>query len=222
MATPARMGSNPVLVVKAPHRLLNLLLGIAALTWCYFIPVCFCSLASAPEEMSFKLTVNETTSAKTIAERALAEKRLAPAYFVQAEVSRDKMAEQEGRAERKVLVTHYQIEGDLTILTTVNLAKNAAESVETIAHLPTPLSEEEFKMAREMGLADSKVKEALGKDIEKVKVEALVLRTMAESDPIFGHRVVSLLFRLDKNYLSAPVVMVDLTTKKVTVENAKR
>lgn len=172
--------------------------------------------------MSFKLTSNESTSAKAIAERALTEKKLTSAYFVQAEVSRDKMAEQEGRAERKVVVTHYQIEGDLTILTTVNLAKNIAESVETIPHLPTPLSEEEFKMAREMGLADSKVKEALAKDIERVKVEALILRTVAKDDPIFGHRVVRLLFRIDRNYLNEPVVMVDLTTKKVIIENARR
>lgn len=206
----------PVLTVKHPRLNCFLIFGVMS-----FFCRAVVSWGAAPgsEEMSFKVTANEAATAKSVAERALAEKKLAPAYFIKAEVTRDKTAEAEAR---RILVTHYQIAGDLTILTTVNLAKNAAESVETIAHLPTPLSEEEFKQARELGLAEPKVKEALGKDIEKITVEPLVLRTMAKNDPIFGHRVVRLLFRIDKNYLSKPIVTVDLTARKVTVMDAIR
>jgi Cu2+-containing amine oxidase len=186
---------------------------------------CFVCLFSSgdvlSEEMDFKLTARENVSAKSISEKALAERKMTPAYFVKAEVLRDKAVEGKETAERLVLVTHYRIEGDLTILTRVNLTKNEAEAVETIPHLPTALSEEEFKLAREMALADPQVKKALGKDIEKVTAEPLVLRTMAKDDPIFGHRVVRLLFRVDKNYLSQPEVSVDLTARKVIVERPK-
>jgi Cu2+-containing amine oxidase len=173
------------------------------------------------QEMPFKLTARENVSAKSISEKALAERKLTPAYFVKAEVLRDKAVEGKETGERRVLVTHYRIEGDLTILTTVDVTKNQAEAVETIPHLPTALSEEEFKLAREMALADPQVKKALAKDIERVTVEPLVLRTMAKNDPIYGHRVVRLLFRVDKNYLSQPEVNVDLTARKVIVEEPK-
>jgi Cu2+-containing amine oxidase len=231
MPYPARIGCDPSLAVRVIYHWPSLRKGAAALVCSFFLPFSLfgatpapaaIDAAPAPAQMSFKLTSEETKSARAVAEKALAEKSVAQAYFVQAEVSRDKIAEQEGRAERKVLITHYQTEGDLTILTTVNLAKGAAESVETIPHLPTSLSEEEFNMAREMGLAEPSVKKALGKDIAKVVVEALSLRTMDEKDPIFGHRVVRLLFRIGRNYLDQPVVVVDLTTRKVTVENAAR
>ena len=69
-----------------------MLCGIA-LTYCYVIPFCFGSTAPPPEELSFKVSPKESASARTIAERAITEKRLTPGYFVQAEVSRDKMAE---------------------------------------------------------------------------------------------------------------------------------
>jgi hypothetical protein len=217
----AQVCSDIVPMSEVPSPLVSLRRWIIVLGFGCFIYLFSCG-AALSEEMSFKLATRETVSARSIAEKALTEKKLTPGYFVKAEVLRDKTAEEEGKAERKVLVTHYQIEGDVTILTTVNLTKNAAETVERIPHLPTPLSEDEFKLAREMALADPQVKNALAKDIERIKVEPLVLRTMDQDDPIFGHRVVRLLFRVNENYLSQPVVSVDLTARKVMVENPKR
>jgi len=114
-------------------------------------------------------------------------------------------------------VTHYRYEGDLAILTVVNLSQRAVVSVEARPHLPVGLAQAEFERAKELALADEAVKKALGPNASKVVVEALVIRAIAEKDPYFGRRVVRLLFKLGAGYLSEPIVNVDLTAGRVEI-----
>ncbi len=64
----------------------------------------------------------------------------------------------------------------------------------------------------------AKLIEALGKDVERVEIEALVIRSASKEDPWFGRRMVQLLFRIGRDYRSKPHVVVDLTNNAVLVE----
>jgi Cu2+-containing amine oxidase len=134
-------------------------------------------------------------------------------HRVGVELFRDK--EIEAAAGRAALVTHYRYEGDLTIRTVVDLRERRILSVEALPHVPTPLSMEEFERAKGMALEDARVAGALGADRERVVVESLSIHTPDPSDRYFGHRVVRLLFRVGPDYLSEPIVNVDLTSGTV-------
>ncbi|HJQ36481.1 MAG TPA: hypothetical protein VKB93_05035 [Thermoanaerobaculia bacterium] len=137
-------------------------------------------------------------------------------YFVHAEMLQDKA----GNA-RLALVTHYRYAGDQTITSIVDLTARRVMDVRVTAHAGAPLSREEFDEARQLALADPAVVQALGANRDRVVVEPLLLRA-PEGDPMFGHRVVRLLFRVERDYLSAPVVHVDLTDRKVMIEPPRR
>ena len=145
-----------------------------------------------------------------------------PLYLVRVEWYRDKNAEEKGDIDRKAIVTHYRYNGDLAILTTVNISRQEIMEVDSVPHLATPLSTEEFNIARDMALSDARVKRGLGDYKDKIEVEALVSRTVLREDPLFGHRVVRLLFRVGRDYLSEPIVYVDLTSEKVIIEAFER
>ena len=51
-----------------------------------------------------------------------------------------------------------------------------------------------------------------------MEVEAQLTGTTDQTDPLFGHRVVNLLFRTEEGYLEIRSVTVDLTTQTVTVD----
>jgi len=172
---------------------------------------------------AYSLTADERARAVELADRALRERKLiadGPIFVVDVDLIRDKVARSEvGR--RGALVTHYRYRGDLAIITHIDLAESRILQVETIPHLSVPLAEEEFKRARQMALTDPAVRGALGRNLDKVVVQALVLRSAAAQDPIYGHRVVRLLFKVGRDYLSQPVVLVDLTAGKVSLQPAK-
>jgi Cu2+-containing amine oxidase len=161
------------------------------------------------------LTDAELQQAASIATGELRNRKLADArtFFVHAEMLHDKSAP----GSRRALVLHYRYEGDQTITTVVDLTAQRVVDVRTAAHVAAPLSQEEFEQARGMAMADARVAGALGQNRGRVTVEPLVLHA-TEGDPLFGHRVVRLLFRVDRDYLSAPIVLVDLTTRQVMIE----
>lgn len=169
---------------------------------------------------SFELSDREHKMASELAWRALREKRLqtdSPIYLILSEPVRVKDERGEEADRRLARVIHYRYEGDLGILTLVDLAQREVIEVETIPHLPLPLAEEEFEIATELALADERVQKELGEMADRVHTEALLIRAASEEDPLFGHRVVRLLFRVERDYLSEPIVEVDLTARKVTV-----
>jgi hypothetical protein len=141
-----------------------------------------------------------------------------PFYLVAIERLRDKAAEDADSTARFAVVTHYRYDGDVAIRSVVDLARRAVVRTDSAPHRPTPLASEELDQARRLALENAAVRAALGARADQVMVEALVLRTSSPRDPIYGHRVVRLLFRVGADYLREPMVLVDLHTSTVTIE----
>lgn len=159
------------------------------------------------------LTEAEVQQAAGIAMGELRKRNFADSrtFFVHAEMLHDK-----GGNARRALVQHYRYAGDQTITTIVDLSAGRVVDVRVAEHAPSALSREEFEEARKLAMADPRVQEALGANRGNVEVEPLVVRA-SQGDPLFGHRVVRLLFRRGRDYLTAPDVHVDLTDRKVMV-----
>jgi Cu2+-containing amine oxidase len=168
-------------------------------------------IEAAPEPLSDA----EVRTAASAAMADLRQRDLAatgPIYFVHAEMLNDKSA------GRRALVQHYRYAGDLTITSIVDLAGgNRVVDVRTAAHVPTPLSDEEFAAAREQAMQDPQVR-AFTARREQVTLEPRIVRSTMREDPLYGHRVVEMFFRTPRGYLvHAPRVLVDLTAGRVTV-----
>jgi hypothetical protein len=169
----------------------------------------------------FRLTAAERQTAIRAAEQAITERQFraeGPLYLVDAELVRGKAEGEQERASRLALITHYRYSGDVAIRTLVDAGSGRVLETEAIPHLPVPLAKEEFDRARELALADPRVRETLGAEASRLRAEALVVRTADERDSIFGHRVVRLLFRRGQDYLTRPIVLVDLTAGRVLLE----
>jgi Cu2+-containing amine oxidase len=172
-------------------------------------------------EAAFTLTAAEAEKAVALARREVDARKLrlkSALQLISVEWAREKSDKEGAPDKRMALVTHYRYEDDAAILTLVEPAASRVAKVEVIPHLPVPLSQEEFQRASALAMKNPQVAEALGPSVKEVKTEALMLRTSDEKDKLFGHRVVRLLFRLGTDYLTRPVVFVDLTTQKVWVE----
>lgn len=115
-------------------------------------------------------------------------------------------------------VLHYRYADDTAITSLVDLESGrVAEQVEA-RHAPVRLSEGELGEARALAFGDRRVAAAIGRYMEQVVVEPLLVRTSDPNDPWFGRRVVRLLFRVGANYLSQPIVYVDLSGREVIVQ----
>jgi hypothetical protein len=174
--------------------------------------------ALEPELTPAERTLAERLASGALRQRALVRGRL---YLSGMELLRDKAEEAKAEPQRQALVIHYRYDGDLTILTSVNLTREAVVAVDTARGIPAPLAEEEFARARELAMADPRVARSLRGDPGRLVVERLLSRSSDPRDPLFGHRLVRLLFRYGPDYVSDPVVTVDLTTGTVLVEPAK-
>lgn len=170
-------------------------------------------------EAFFTPTLAEASRAFAMAEQAIQERGLratGPFYNISAELHRDKSAVTRNRL---VLVTSYRYSGDVAILSYVDLTKGIVTRVDTIAHTNVHLCEAEYLLAKEKAFADPKVRQQLGVYLNQVKVEAMVSHSAYEKDPLFGHRVVRLLFKVpNSGYLAQPIVFVDLTANQVLID----
>ena len=117
-------------------------------------------------------------------------------------------------------VQHYRYADDTTIVSLVDLDSGRVREVEELRHAPVALGAAELAEARALALADERVSRATSRFREQLVVEPLVVRTSDPADPWFGRRVVRLLFRVGRDYLSEPVVFVDLTNREVIIERA--
>jgi Cu2+-containing amine oxidase len=171
------------------------------------------------------LSDEERQRAVAIAERSAETARLLEAgrsVLADVELVRDKTLEEAGRPDRLALVTHYRYEGDLTIETLVNVTRGRVLEVRTAEHRATPLSAGEVERAKTLAFDDPNVRAALDVPAERILVEPLLTSAGSPDDPLFGHRVVRLLFMVDRDYLAQPIVLVDLTDERVIVEPAQR
>jgi hypothetical protein len=190
----------------------------------FFILLSPAALATAndgkvvPTADALELTTAEQATVRELAEQALKAKGLVKGkvYLTRIEVFRDTSAKTN---QRNALVTHYHYDGDLAILTSINLGRKQVTKVETIPHLPTSLAPEELAAAEKCARADPEVRKALARYPAPLEVDALVVHTVVPNAPTFHHRVVRLTFRQGREYLLyGPVVDVDLTTGTVRVE----
>jgi hypothetical protein len=181
------------------------------------------ALGQTPEEEAreafFTPTVAETSRAFAMAEQAIQAKGLrttGPFYNISAELYREKNAPTRNRL---ILVTSYRYSGDVAILSYVDLTKGVVTRVDTVAHTNVHLSEAEYLLAKEKALSHPKVRQQLGEYLSQIKVEAMVSHSAYEKDPLFGHRVVRLLFKVPgSGYLAQPIIFVDLTANQVLID----
>lgn len=177
--------------------------------------------AEEAREAYFSPTAAERERAFALAARAIDERGLRTTgllYPVSAELFRDKNIAPAAQKDRLVLVTSYRYDGDLAIYSFLNLTRGTVMKVNTVAHQPVRLTETEFLQAKDRALADPQVRQKLGSYRGQAQIEAMVSHSPYEKDPLFGHRVVRLLFRVDKGYLVKPIVFVDLTAEQVLVD----
>ncbi|MCI0455496.1 MAG: hypothetical protein L0Z62_00785 [Gemmataceae bacterium] len=120
---------------------------------------------------------------------------------------------------RRAIVTHYRYEGNLAILSSIDLDRRQVLEVEAVPHMPTALAPEERAEAEKLARAHVEVARALVRyRTLKVEVDALAITTADEKAFGYRHRLVRLRFRQGRDYLLyAPTVDVDLTTGQVRV-----
>jgi hypothetical protein len=136
-------------------------------------------------------------------------------YLVDVQELRDKHDESQSDP-RRALVTHYRYQDDTAIQSVVDLAGKSVENVETLRHVAVPLADEEVKAALTLAKSDGRVAEIMNRP--GVVTEHLLLSTASNDDPLYGYRIVRLMFRVDRDYVRAPIVLVNLTRRSVTLE----
>ena len=117
------------------------------------------------------------------------------------------------KGSKKILVTHYRYKNDETIRQVIDVDTKKVVKIEKVAHMPTPLAQEELARARKLALANPELKKYLEPYGDKLKIDALCPR-VPEGAPGHGHRLADLIFRVDGDFLSGPRVTVDLTDGK--------
>src|SRR5262249_49103349 len=125
-------------------------------------------------------------------------------------------ANQEGIAERLVMVHHYQYHTDVTVFTMIDLTDRQVLSREFHEHYPTALAPTEAERAMHLARADDRLQAVLG--AAPTHLEVRPLQYVDPREPLFGRRVAHVLLRQDGDYLASPRVLVDLTTETVHLE----
>jgi hypothetical protein len=127
-----------------------------------------------------------------------------------------------GEGERELpplyRVRHYRYADDTAVTTLIDLDSGRVADQMEARNAPVPLAQSELDEARAMALADRTVAAAVAPFRERLVIEPLVVRTSDPEDSWFGRRVVRLLFRIGPDYLSSPIVYVDLSRRQVIVE----
>lgn len=194
---------------------LTTLLGTFILGW-----VSLACSQTAPRS-GFDLTSRERELARELAEREIAARHLRTddrIYAVDFELIQPKDEKGERSAQRLARVTHYRYDGDVAIVSYVDLGSRRVVQTQTLEHPSVPVSQEEFEIAKRLLLANGEVRRQLGENADRVVPEALLMNFPDPRDRLYGHRVLRFVFRLGRGYLRQPIAWVDLTTQAVTIE----
>jgi len=173
------------------------------------------------DRSQFQLTAEEKQRASEAAKRALDQQNLrgtGRVYVVAVQMADEKTETGERANTRLALVTQYRYEDDAAIETLVDASNGRVLQTRVLKDVPAPLAEEEFAEAKKLALAKPEVRQALPADLNQVKIEPLLTRSSSSADRLWHHRVVRLLFRVERGYLTTPIVLVDLTTREVIIE----
>src|SRR5262249_12709966 len=170
----------------------------------------------ADDRLTLSLTAAEEKDVLQLTDAALKEKKLLQGKIVLARI--DVYNDNKGKkAQRLAIVLQYRYEGNLTILTTVDVKEKKVLKVETDPDFPLPLTREELEVAIKLARAFPEVKKQLAKHVGTIEAEGLLTTTIDEKSPEYHHRVVQVVFKRNGTYLDAPRVHVDLTTETVQV-----
>lgn len=97
----------------------------------------------------------------------------------------------------------------------------AVVAVDKIPEADVPMTAADLEMARKLALENAEVRAAGEARLAKATVEGLRIVATDDDDPCFRSRCVRLLFKIGRDYLSQPVVVVNLTKSSVTVERTR-
>lgn len=166
------------------------------------------------------LSIEERALAVRVAESALRAEKLLPdkkTFLTLVQSHRATEAEKKGVFERHALLTYYRYAGDTGLLVYVNLKLQTAK-VEQLPHFPAPLAPEELQRAKELALGFPELKKFFEPYQHRLTVEALLTRSGTAKEPLFGHRLVHLFFRVGPRYLTEQgTILIDLTAETVIV-----
>ncbi len=139
--------------------------------------------------------------------------------------------------QRVVEVVLFRPEPEVGARVLVNLGQNSVANVERLDSRQVPFTPDDLNDAFQLALRDPQVQKALGSEAQSFHVQGqrnmppaaasenvvsgLPIRSSDPKDPCSKHRCLQLFFRRGTDFLSEPVVTVDLTAKHVSVERRK-
>jgi hypothetical protein len=136
-------------------------------------------------------------------------------------------------AQRQIEVVLFRPQGEVGARVIVNLAQNGVAAVTPLSSDQVPFTNDDLADAFQLALKDPEVLKALGPAAQTFRIRpvapgaatpensvgGLPVRSPDPSDPCSKHRCLRLTFRRGNDYLSQPIVTVDLTDKHVYVEH---
>lgn len=123
---------------------------------------------------------------------------------------------------RAAIVVYYVYDGDYGVQVLVDLRRAVVLRVERLQDQPIPFAAEEIETARALALREPRLRQAVGPAAAESRIEWLGFTAVDERDPCYKHRCVQLLFRRGRAFLMRPIVIVDLTTQQVRLEEPPR
>lgn len=130
-----------------------------------------------------------------------------------------KSGDETAPAARHAEVVFSRLDADYGVRAVVVLDGGARVlSVDRIAGENVPLTQADLEDARKLALQSAELRGALGARAEKATVEGLRILATEESDPCYHRRCLRLMFKIGRDYLSEPIVIVNLSTGSVMLE----
>jgi hypothetical protein len=127
--------------------------------------------------------------------------------------------ESERLAHRHAEVVFLQANAEYGVRAVVRLgASSTVMTVDKVSERDVPMTADDLEAARKLALESPEVRAVAEPRLEKARVEGLRVVGADDTDPCYRGRCVRLLFKVGNDYLSDPIVVVDLTTSRVTVQ----
>lgn len=132
-------------------------------------------------------------------------------------------AESDRLLHRHAEVVFLQANAEYGVRAVVRLDANpTVMTVDKMSERDVPMMAEDLEAARKLALQSPEVRAVAEPRLEKARVEGLRVVGADDTDPCYRGRCIRLLFKIGNDYLSDPIVVVDLTTSRVTVERRQR